>query len=510
MDIKEKILIADDSVINQQLLSEILGDGYDYAYAPDGIKLIEELSDDRNADLVLLDINMPNMDGFTALEIMKSRHWLEEIPVIVISAEHGGDFVQRAYELGATDYISRPLNSAVVQRRVKNTLTMYARQRRLVQLVEEQVYNREKTNSAMINILSHALESSNNESGSHTLHMHLITSMLLNRLIEISDRYPLSKANVSMIATLSALHDIGKITVPKEILNKPGKLTAEEWEIMKSHTVNGDKLISETPVPRSELLMTTAHAICRWHHERWDGKGYPDGLSGDEIPISAQAVSIADVYDALTSDRCYKRAIPHEQAIQMILNGECGEFNPLLLRCLADISNQLEAAMKDNPGDYDYQNEAQELAEEMLNRNSLPLDDRAPRLLANETLKKNFFAEQCGGIQFEYDRLLSKLTYRNWYEEPGKRNRVVYKVDMSNIDLLSKEDWDRLVSKIRATTREKPIVRMKALVFVNGTYRWHKITARSIWPVRGGEYISVLGQLTDIHNEVTAKENRSE
>ena len=145
----------------------------------------------------------------------------------------------------------------------------------------------------------------------------------------------------------------------------------------------------------------------------------------------------------------------------------------------------------------------------MLNRNSLPLDDRAPRLLANETLKKNFFAEQCGGIQFEYDRLLSKLTYRNWYEEPGKRNRVVYKVDMSNIDLLSKEDWDRLVSKIRATTREKPIVRMKALVFVNGTYRWNKITARAVWPVRGGEYISVLGQLTDIHNEVTAKENRS-
>ena len=307
MGLKDRILIADDSEMNQELLTEILGDKYDYLYAGDGVQVVEQLNDDAEVDLILLDINMPRMDGFEVLRVMNERRWIEEIPVIVISAEYDAEYIQRAYDLGTTDYINRPFSVSVVQHRVENTLMLYSRQRRLVQLVEEQVYDREKINNTMINILSHVIESRNNESGSHTLHMRSISNLILHHLTKITDRYPMTESDISMITMASALHDIGKITIPKAILNKPGKLTAEEWEIMKTHAANGDEVLNSAPVLQSEPLVKTAHEICRWHHERWDGGGYPDGLSGDEIPISAQVVALADVYDALTSERCYKR-----------------------------------------------------------------------------------------------------------------------------------------------------------------------------------------------------------
>ncbi len=499
---KDKILIVDDSELNREMLVEILGEKYDYAFAGDGVEAIELLGGGAQVDIMLLDVHMPKMDGFGVLNIMNERHWIEEIPVIIVSAEDDAVFIRRAYELGATDYMTRPFNASVVRHRVENTLALYSKQKRLVRLVEDQVYEREKDNNMMINIFSHVIESRNKESGSHTLHVQSITSLLLHRLVRQTDRYKLSEADISLISCVSALHDIGKLKVPESILNKPGKLTPEEWEVMKAHTTEGDKFLRDIPIPQTEKLMVVAHEICRWHHERWDGRGYPDGLRGDEIPISAQVVSLADVYDALTSDRCYKKAFPHEKAIEMILNGECGAFNPLLLTCLTDAESELRDHAGSQMDDEDYRDEVIHMTGEMLSDRLLPLDDRSRRMVENERVKKEFFAMECGGIQFEYDCTLDKVIFVNWYEEEGRNRKHLYVTRWDDIQLLNREDWQTLVKSLRATTRENPVVQMKVLIPVGTGYRWNLLTAMSVWPVRGDKYISVVGQFRDIHDEV--------
>jgi len=336
MSDKEKILIADDSAMNRAILTEMLGDGYEILEAENGRQAVAILQSATDIDLLLLDIMMPEMDGFEVLAMMNKYHWIDEVPVIMISAENASSYVERAYDLGATDYISRPFDMAVVRRRVINTLMLYAKQKRLVRLVAEQVYEKEKSNSTMINILSHIVEFRNGESGMHVLHIQTATDILLHTLVQKTDKYHLTAADISLISTASALHDIGKINIPESILNKPGRLTKEEFEVMKTHTTIGSEILEKLPFQQESDLVKTAYAICRWHHERWDGRGYPDGLKGEQIPIAAQVVSMADVYDALTSERCYKKAFDHDTAVKMILNGECGQFNPLLLECLTE------------------------------------------------------------------------------------------------------------------------------------------------------------------------------
>ena len=277
MSLKEKILIADDSEMNQMLLEEILSDKYEYVMAKDGTEAVDILEKNDDIDLVMLDINMPKMDGFGVLEIMNLRHWISEVPVIIISSESDVDFIRRSYDLGASDYISRPFDLTVVRRRVENTLMLYARQKRLVRLVEEQVYEREKTNNTMINILSHVIEYRNNESGQHILHVRMMTDILLRRLIEITDKYPLTETDISMIASVSALHDIGKISVPKAILNKPGKLDPEEWEIMKSHAAIGDSMLSDIQSAFDTVPFGRAGSAFREHAHRPQTVRLPSG-----------------------------------------------------------------------------------------------------------------------------------------------------------------------------------------------------------------------------------------
>ena len=324
MSEKEKILIADDSAMNRAILTEMLGDGYEILEAENGRQAVSIMQTNVDIDL-LLDIMMPEMDGFDVLAMMNKYHWIDDIPVIMISAENASSYVERTYDLGATDYISRPFDMAIVRRRVINTLMLYAKQKRLVRLVAEQVYEKEKSNSTMINILSHIVEFRNGESGLHVLHIQTATDILLRTLVRKTDKYNLNAADISLISTASALHDIGKINIPASILNKPGKLTKEEFDTMKTHTTTGAEILDKLPFQQESPLVKTAYAICRWHHERWDGRGYPDGLKGEDIPIAAQVVAMADVYDALTSERCYKKAFGHDKAMEMILNGECGQ-----------------------------------------------------------------------------------------------------------------------------------------------------------------------------------------
>lgn len=345
-----QLLVVDDSEMNREILKEILGKEYQILEACDGeeaLKMLEQYG--TEISLVLLDIIMPKMDGFEVLAYMNRDKWIEDIPVIMISSEGSESYIRRAYELGASDYISRPFDAKVVYQRVINMIKLYAKQRRLIHLVTDQIYEKEKNNRMMTGILSQIVEFRNGESRLHVLHINILTQLLLEKLMRKSENYDLSWSQQHMIATASALHDIGKIGIDEKILNKPGKLTKEEFEAMKQHTIIGARMLDRLEMYHDEEMMKYAYEICRWHHERYDGKGYPDGLKGEEIPISAQVVSLADVYDALVSDRVYKKAYSHEKAMEMILNGECGMFNPLLLECLVEIQDKVrkELGIKD-------------------------------------------------------------------------------------------------------------------------------------------------------------------
>ena len=345
MDKRQKILIVDDAKLNRDILKEILGETYNYLEAENGNQAIQMIGENIGIDLMLLDINMPQMNGFEVLEIMKESQCINETPVIMISSEADVDTMRKAYELGITDYITRPFDSVIVQKRVQNTLGLYMNQKHLINVVYNQVYEKEENNNIMIQIMSNILGSRNSESREHILHIKTATEMMLRQLVKVTDDYPLTEADIALITTASSLHDIGKIRIPEEILNKPGKLTKEEYEIMKEHTVIGEKMLKNLELYQDEPLVKTACEIVRWHHERYDGKGYPDGLKGDEIPISAQIVSIADVYDELVSERVYKKAFSHEKAMEMILNGEYGAFNPLLLECLVEIQDRIKTEL---------------------------------------------------------------------------------------------------------------------------------------------------------------------
>lgn len=340
--VKPLILIVDDCDMNREILREILSSDYSIMEACGGeeaLSMIHQFG--TGISLVLLDIVMPGLDGFEVLSYMNQDHTIEDIPVIMISSEDSEAFIRRAYEMGASDYVSRPFDAKVVYRRVTNNIKLYAKQRRLIRMVTEQIREREKNVSMLVGVLSQIVEFRNGESGLHVKHIRRFTECILDCLIEKDPDLHLGTKERENIPLASALHDIGKIAVDDKILNKPGRLTPEEFEAMKLHTVYGAKMLEELQPYYDEPLLKTATDIAHWHHERWDGRGYPDGLVGDAIPLSAQIVSLADVYDALTSERCYKKAYSHDKAVEMILNGECGVFNPKLVECFVEIQNVL-------------------------------------------------------------------------------------------------------------------------------------------------------------------------
>lgn len=348
-DNKPLVLVVDDSDMNRFLLSQILLDDYNVIEACDGVEATQIIQDHfKELSIVLLDIVMPRMDGFGVLEFMNANDLIQDLPVIMISSMDEDSAIRRCYELGISDYVRRPFSADVVGKRVYNIVRLFQRQRNLQREIREQVEEREKNSRVVTSIISHVVENRNGESGPHVIHVEQITEIILNRLTELTDMYKLSKEDKKQISLASALHDIGKIGIDEKILNKPGKLTEEEYEIMKTHTTIGAIMIHQVKMEEDDTLIQFAYEICRWHHEKWDGRGYPDGLKRNYIPISAQVVSIADVYDALVSERVYKKAYSHEKAIEMIINGECGEFNPLLIQCLKDCSDRIQLVESKN------------------------------------------------------------------------------------------------------------------------------------------------------------------
>lgn len=347
---RQSVLIVDDSELNRKMLGQILGSRFDIAEAASGEACLQLLEQNATGiSIVLLDIHMPGIDGFTVLEEMNQKNLLEQIPVIMISSEDTVDAVRRAFDLGASDYISRPFDAKVVYQRIINTIQLYAKQRRLSAMAADLAFEKERASRMMIGILSQVVEKRNGESRDHVQRVAQLTSMLLAGLAQKTDRYPLTREMRRTIATAAALHDIGKMEICEDLLHKEGPLTEAERRTLQSHTLLGAQMLEEQPECRDDAFARTAYNICRWHHERYDGGGYPDGLQGEQIPIEAQVVGLADVYERLVSRPVDGHARTHSEVVQMICTGVCGAFNPLLLDCLQDMEVEIARAMQDTP-----------------------------------------------------------------------------------------------------------------------------------------------------------------
>lgn len=340
---RPNILIVDDSELNREILASILGNEFNIIEADSGEACIACLRNyGTRLSVVLLDIVMPGISGFDVLSYMNANRLIEEIPVITITGDESDQSIRRAYELGVSDYIGRPFDVKVVYRRVVNTIQLYSKQRRLIKRVTEQVREKEDDSRIMVGILSQIVEFQNGESGRHVIMIRELTRKILERLALKTDRYHLNARDIDLISNASALHDIGKIAIDKSILNKPGnKLSPEELELVKSHTVIGADMLWDLEEYRNEPLVRYAWQICRYHHEHYDGSGYPVGLKGEDIPIAAQVVAVCDVYDELVSKRVCKDMFSHEKAMQIICGEEKEAFNPILLECLQEMSDEL-------------------------------------------------------------------------------------------------------------------------------------------------------------------------
>lgn len=496
MDKRQKILIVDDAEFNREILKEFLGEAYSYLEAENGIQAIRILEENPEIDLMLLDVNMPQMNGFEVLEWMNQLHWIDETPVIMISSEGSVDAMRKAYEMGITDYITRPFDSVIVKKRVQNTLELYANQKRLINVVVDQVYEKEENSSIMIGILSNVLGFRNSESSEHILHIRTATEMMLRKLVKTTDVYHLTETDIAMITTASSLHDIGKIGIPEGILNKPGRLTDEEFKIMKTHSEIGASLIRDMNFSESKPLVHTAWEICRWHHERWDGKGYPDGLKGEEIPISAQVVSIVDVYDALTSERCYKKAFDHDTAVKMILEGQCGQFNPILLKCLKELSLQFSKMFTNETDDNKQYYEAQRLSDEILKEKSLPRKNYSQRVIELMQEKIEFFKTDSGKISIEYNAISGRMTIIN-----GNR-KILCQRDDSKFDIfklfeVSNEDIQHIRELLEQTSIQNKEISLKLRAKVENKRQMYDLKLHTLWsPLKKDGYIGIVGYIS--------------
>ncbi len=508
---RQKILIVDDSEMNRSILVDMLGDEYETIEVENGLMAVNELQK-RAAEisLMMLDIVMPLMDGLEVLEVMNRRRWIETVPVIMISAETTSDRISQALEMGVTDFISRPFDAKIVQRRVLNTLLSSAKQTELENLVAEQIYEKEQNSLLMIDILSHIVEFRNGESGLHVVHVRRLTEVLLRQLASKRPDYELNTAKIALISEASALHDIGKIAIDEKILNKPGRLTDEEFKIMKQHSSIGAQMLDGLGVHQGEPLVRIAYQICRWHHERWDGRGYPDGLVGDEIPIAAQVVAMADVYDALTSERVYKSAFSHEKAIEMICNNECGSFNPVLLECLMEVSDTMQEELNSPDARESSGDSISSIVEKMSSHSELSASTRTLQLLEHERMKYSFFAAMSKEIQFEYTVSPSMVSLNAW----GARNLGLDEVVMDPLEnekvkgYLSEDLRGQLHQVLMSATPEEPIVTLECKMERDGALKWYRFVMQALWSEdEPPELRGAIGKAVDIHSSRSYLEN---
>lgn len=349
---RDTILVVDDVEMNRTILCTLFEKNYNLLEAENGEQALQLLEKHhRRIAIVLLDLNMPVMNGYEVLDEMRKQNMLSTVPVIVITVESSSENELKAFDLGAADIIMKPFELHVVERRVQNVIELNLHKLYQDELIEEQACKLRESQTIMVDALASIIESRSLETGQHVQRIRLFTKVLLEDISVHCPEYNIDERKVELISSAAAMHDIGKIAIPDSILNKPGKLTAEEFEIMKSHTVKGCEMLASLKRLGDKEYLHYAYNICRHHHERWDGGGYPDHLVGDAIPIYAQITGIADCYDALTMDRVYRKAIEPDKAAHMILTGECGTFSSKLLQrfqAVSDTFAQLALEYKDH------------------------------------------------------------------------------------------------------------------------------------------------------------------
>ena len=508
------ILIVDDVELNRAILSEIFSKTSHILEAENGREAVELLETQGDMiDLILLDIVMPVMDGFDVLKIMNQRGWIHHIPVIMISAETAEDFVLQGYELGVSDYISRPFSPSIVSKRVSNIIDLYRHRNQLMKMVGQQTKKLKQSNLFMIDTLSTAVEFRNGESGMHIRRVRKITELLLNEVMVRFPQYRISEEQKEEIINAAALHDLGKITIPEHILNKPGKLTPSEFEIMKQHTTNGAQILLNNKYMEEQTYIKYCYNICYYHHERWDGNGYPKGLKGNQIPLSAQIVSIADVYDALTSKRIYKPPYTHEKALSMILEGECGVFNPQLLECLLVYKDTMEEELKQLESHDFIQSEEPYSLNETLPQEER-ISDRTLHLLELEREKYHTLAALSGELLFDFDVVEDTLKFSEKFKELFDSDILITDV-MKNIrkgefPLLTEKGHKTIITLSNTISAEYPFAKDKLqMIMKNERLVWFEVVLRSLWS-DDGRCRSIIGKITNIQERIDTEQRLEE
>lgn len=505
------ILVVDDIELNRAVLCELFRGRYRIAEAENGqtaLALIQQYQ--TEIAVVLLDIVMPVMNGIAVLQEMKRLNLIDKIPVILITAESNDDTALQGYDMGVADIINKPFHPEIVCRRVENIMELYQHKHNLEALVREQfnILNQQsdrlrRTNAFVVDTLCTVVEFRNGESGAHIKRIRIITKILLEALSNQYKQYRFSSETIDAISSAAAMHDIGKIAIPDFVLLKPGKLTAEEREIMETHTVRGCEILQSLNYTQDEEYYQYCYDICRHHHERWDGKGYPDGLKGDQITIWAQVVSLADVYDALISERVYKPSYSHEKAVKMILNGECGAFNPELLQCFIAVADALDTQV------HQYKDQERGAAEESFSVTTLnypkisPISDRTRRLLELEREKFRTLADLAGDIVFDYDRRTDSIQFSQKYGEAfgGSLQIQNLKQRIQDTQILSECDKKNILLAMEEITPESPNCRLELLLrTIDGSQKWFEVYLHGIFQYDNDlRYTGVLGKINDIH-----------
>ena len=510
---REKILVVDDAEINRAILDELFCREYDILEAENGLEAIKQI-EAVNGDLaaLLLDIIMPEMDGFGVLKYLSEKHLIQEIPVFLITAETSSEIAMQGYEGGVVDVITKPIVSPMlVRKRVNNAIELYRSRRNLSALVEKHVKTikdqseqLKRTNVSIIDMLSSVIEFRSGESGQHVRRIRHATQILLTRMQKSVPQYQITDDEIEFISNAAAMHDIGKISVPDYILNKPGRLTREEFEQMKKHTIYGCGILEMISFFKGEAIFRYSYDICRHHHERWDGRGYPDGLQGDEISIGAQVVSIADVYDALVSERVYKKAFPREKACSMIANGECGCFNPLLIQEFLKIEPELYETMYKES---EKVNEKDERIEWMRKapeeNNESKLSERTIQLLEMERKKYQILSEMSGELLFDYCRQTDVVDLNERFVNVfGGNLQVIHAADFfRHCDLMDEEDKKRLLEDLSKMTRENSRYEVEFLMKNrHGEKEWFKLIFHGLWGTAEDECAGYIGKMTSIHD----------
>lgn len=508
-----KILIVDDAEVNRAILQELFCHEFETIEAENGEEAVHVIQTENSTiAAILLDIVMPVMDGFDVLRFLAAQNLLDKIPVFFITAETSSDVTMQGYESGVVDVITKPIvDPAIVRKRVKNAIELYQNRNRLADLVQEQVetikLQSEKlkyTSVSIIDMLSSVIEFRSGESGQHVRRIRKVTKMLLEALSENYEQYRMDEELIETISNASAMHDVGKISIPDYILNKPGRLTAEEFAEMKKHPLHGCDLFEKIPLFQDEDIFQYCYEICRHHHERWDGKGYPDGIAGDDIPIYSQVVALADVYDALVSERVYKAPIWHEKALDMIRNGECGMFNPLLLEEFIRQEPEIYKTLYVN----DRMSEDERQAHiQWADRAARPveqpmLSDRTLELLERERRRYSMLSKMSGDIFFDYDKKTDTLEYTEKYQEVfGGSTQILHAMDyFDHTDQLERRQFDAIRHKVHTLTPQNSVYRTELqLRTKSGAMEWFEVYIQANWDAENGNaFDGCIGKLTSI------------